>query len=213
MPQQVRGSATYPDAMKRDVSTSEQCFGFAKTARKATKREPTAKQRISYSALPTHLDGAWRWTTPKQARRARVHAPERNRTERLCRLTKQRHRTRRREARGNSRNDAVAMERCNAPGWNQTRITRQMRHYAQVSASHNPKAPSSARHPDAKKRDLPGCQNALANQRCPTSHRFRASPAARPPLRTDHGTTCQVAGIKNTTSRQQIPSIEKCGTA
>jgi hypothetical protein len=42
MPQQVRGSATHPDAMKRDISASEQCFGFAKTARKATKREPTA---------------------------------------------------------------------------------------------------------------------------------------------------------------------------
>ena len=55
-----------------------------------------------------------------------------------------------------------------------------------MSASHARKAPSSARHPVATKRDLPGCQNALANGRCPPRRRFsivthRKAPAANSP--------------------------------
>jgi hypothetical protein len=87
------------------------------------------QQRISHGALPRHPDGARRWTTPKQARRARVHAPERNDTERPTKFTKQRHPPRCLEAGADSRNDGLTMERCNASGRNQTRVMHQIRHH------------------------------------------------------------------------------------
>ena len=101
-----------------------------------------------------------------------MHAPERNKAERASKFTKQRHPIRCHEARANSRNGALTMERCNASGWNQTRVTHQIRHQVPRVSKPRPKAPSSARHPVATKRDLPGCQNALAKRRCPTSRRF-----------------------------------------
>jgi len=159
-------------------------------------QQPATTQQAS--ALPTHPDGVWRWTTFKQAGRARLHEPRRNKAEKPSKFAKQRHLPRCHEARANSRNDALTMGRCDAPGRNQTRITHQIRHHARrVSEPHPPKLraapgiqmPRSETCPDAKTHWRSGAAQPDAG--------FRASPDVRPPLRTSHGTTRQVASVRN----------------
>ena len=162
-------------------------------------------------------------TTQKQARGPECTRRSAPQTERPSKFAKQRHPTRCHEARPNSRNDALAMERCSASGWNQTTnnaSTSPSSHNAgdNASASNAPKAPSSATHPDARERDLPGCQNALANGAASIKlRRFssatrRKAPAANQPRN-------NVAGCRHpdATTRKQIkansPKIRRGITA
>ena len=146
MSQQVRGSATPPDATKLVITARTSLADSQQRSGKP--RSETQPQATTHQsrALPTHPDGAWRWTTQKQARRARVHAPERNDTERPSKFTKQRHPPRRHEARANSK------ERHRRP-WSAatcpdgTRPERRIKfgRALHVSASYDLQAPSSAR--------------------------------------------------------------------
>ena len=127
--------------------------GFATTIRKATQREAAASNDpIKSRALPTHPDGAWRWTTQKQARRARVRVPERNWAERPSKFAKQRHPPRCHEARPSNRNDVSTMERCCASRWNQTRTTHQTRQGAPRIRKQCPESP--------EQRPASGCHEA-----------------------------------------------------
>ena len=212
-PHQIRGSATHPDATKLVMtarkSISDSQPQFTKPRSESQQQTTTHKSR----ALPRHPDGAWRWTTPKQARRARVHAPERSRKQRPSKFTKQRHLPRCHEARAISGNDALTMERCNASGWNQTRTTHQARHLAPHL--------SKPCHQSPAQRSARGCHEArlarmpkrMAERRCPTRRRFSSVTRRKAPAANRPGTTCQVAGIKNTKSRKPTPSIKKYGAA
>ena len=130
MSQQVRGSATHPDATKRVMTArtspadSQQRSG---KPRSETQRQATTHQS---RALPTHPDGAWRWTTQKQARRARAHAPERNDTERPANSQSSATHPDAMKREPTVSNDVSMMERCNASRWNQTRTTNQTRRSA-----------------------------------------------------------------------------------
>jgi len=117
-------------------------------------------------ALPTHPDGAWRWTTQKQARRARVHAPKRNSTEKPSKFTKQRTPPKCQEARPIN---PQALRRPN-------RI--------KIGKSYQVRGGA---HQDATKRDLPESQTALANGAATASSSrsssvtHRKAPAANQP--------------------------------
>ena len=77
-----------------------------------------------------------------------------------------------------------------------------------VSSSHALKVPSSARHPDATKRDLPGCQNALTKRRCPTRRRFSSVTRRKAPAANQPRNNAQVAGIKKTNPKANQPHLK-----
>ena len=93
-------------------------FDFAITARKARKRNPTVATTSQIQALPTHPDGAWNGQRPRKP-----GGPECNRRNATARnnleAMEQRNPTRRQEAGAIIRNNAMAMERCNASGHHQ----------------------------------------------------------------------------------------------
>ena len=186
-PHQSRGSATYPNATKLVMT--------------AQKSAMVSQQRFRSRRSETHQQAITHW--PRSAADAPSHSPEseqrqskpgepectrRSATRRKDPANSQSSATPTRchEARANSRNDVLTMERCNASGRNQTRVTHQIRHHAPRVSKPHPQSSEQRPHPDATKRDLPGCQNALAKRRCPTRRRFssvtrRKAPAANRP--------------------------------
>ena len=200
MPQQVRGSATHPDATKlvmtarKSIIDSQQRFGKPRNWRH---QQATTHQ---LRALPTHRDTVRNSTTPKQARRARVHLPERNRKQRPASSTKQRNPTR-------------CQQRDASAGTTRWRWS---------AATHQDGTKSPQGIDKAKAAITPAAthQKATPQKRCAApadqmegremyqvtkTHWTMALPAiklrgstasltVRPPLRSDHGTTLPVAG-------------------
>ena len=187
MSQQVRGSATPPDATKLVITARTSLADSQQRSGKP--RSETQPQATTHQsrALPTHPDGAWRWTTQKQARRARVHAPERNDTERPSKFTKQRHPPRRHEARANSeqrRADPGALQRVRMePDHNGASNSAGHSTFQQATICKLRAAPGPGCH-EARPSQLP---KRIGAERCPASRQqsssvtHRKAPAANQP--------------------------------
>jgi hypothetical protein len=77
-----------------------------------------------------------------------------------------------------------------------------------VSLGHALKVSRSAPHRMPRSETCPDAKTHWRSVAAQSDAGFRASPAVRPPLRTGHGTTRQVAGIRNTKSRKPTPSTK-----
>ena len=151
--------------------------------RSETQQQVTAQWR---RALPTYPDGAWIMDSAPESpegQSARAGAQQGGKTQQIHKAAPPNQMPRSETQQQEPRIDHGAL-----PRFDGTRPEQRIKHSTapNASKSHAPKAPSSARHPDATKRDLSRCQNALTKRRCPPRRRFssvtrRKAPAANSP--------------------------------